>query len=438
MRSRISHVTRRRGVAKFGWGVADQSLSSLTNFITAALVARAAGVEEFGVFAVAFATYTLCLGTARSITGEPLVARFSGVDEARWRDAVKASVGVALLLGFLFALLAILCSVTFLTGSFSSTFFVLGLTFPGLILQDAWRHAFFASGHQRRAFANDSAWAILLVIALVIVLLGRRHSASAFMLAWGVSASGAAAVGCLQARLIPHASRALPWLKKQSDLSVRFLGEFLALTGATQFMLYGLVVTSGVEAVGALRAGMVAMGPVNILLMGVTLVGIPEAVAIVRKDGDVRRFCMGLSMALAVAAFTWGTVVMVMPEQVGAFVLGETWQEASSTLLPLTLWIGGNALVAGALTGLRALQAAGRSLRAQVVSASARFLLGLSGGAVAGAVGAAWGVAGATLFTSAIWWHQLSGAIAQREAETFSSRRGSGSIPRPERGLAEP
>ena len=47
-----------------GWGVADQALSSLTNFAVGVFVARQLGPTEFGAFSLAFATYLLALNAS--------------------------------------------------------------------------------------------------------------------------------------------------------------------------------------------------------------------------------------------------------------------------------------------------------------------------------------------------------------------------------------
>ena len=44
-------------VGRLSWGVADQALSSLTNFAVGIVVARSLGIRELGAFSIAFATY---------------------------------------------------------------------------------------------------------------------------------------------------------------------------------------------------------------------------------------------------------------------------------------------------------------------------------------------------------------------------------------------
>ena len=56
---------------------------------------------------------------------------------------------------------------------------------PGLLLQDAWRFAFFAAGAGRKAFSNDVVWGIALVPAMVVA--ARVGSVAAFVILghWG-------------------------------------------------------------------------------------------------------------------------------------------------------------------------------------------------------------------------------------------------------------
>ena len=59
-----------RSVRSFGWGLADQMLSSVTNFLLGLLVARSVGPGEFGACGLAYATYTLALGAARALASD--------------------------------------------------------------------------------------------------------------------------------------------------------------------------------------------------------------------------------------------------------------------------------------------------------------------------------------------------------------------------------
>ena len=73
-----SHVIRR-----LGWGVADQVVSSLTNFAVSIYVVHALGAVQFGAFSLAYVTYGFALNASRGLATDPLMVRFSGADLRR-------------------------------------------------------------------------------------------------------------------------------------------------------------------------------------------------------------------------------------------------------------------------------------------------------------------------------------------------------------------
>ena len=77
-----SHVVRR-----LGWGIADQVVSSLTNFAVSIYVVRTLGAVQFGAFSLAYVTYGFALNASRGLATDPLMVRFSGTDLPTWRRA---------------------------------------------------------------------------------------------------------------------------------------------------------------------------------------------------------------------------------------------------------------------------------------------------------------------------------------------------------------
>ncbi|HEY3766176.1 MAG TPA: hypothetical protein VGL44_13550, partial [Gaiellales bacterium] len=173
----------RSGVRRLGWGLADQSLSSLTNFALAVLVARTVSTAGLGAFGLAFTTYTITLGATRALCSEPLNVRYSAMGEPEWREGSADATGAALVLGLLAGLCCIAGSFLF-GGTLRSSLIVLGLSMPGLIVQDTWRSAFFCHLRGAYAFANDLAWAIAQVVLVAAVLVLGFRSSPAFILAW--------------------------------------------------------------------------------------------------------------------------------------------------------------------------------------------------------------------------------------------------------------
>ncbi len=302
---------KRALVGRLSWGLADQAASSVSNFAVGIYVARSLGVTAFGVFSLAWVTYGVVLNVSRGLAADPLTVRFSGPPGTAWRGAVGRSTGTALGVG---GALGVVCLVAGLGlgGRVGPAFAALGVMLPGLLLQDAWRYSFFAAGTGRKAFLNDVVWGVALVPAMVVA--ARVDTVAAFVFAWGASATVAAGYGCVQSGIRPRMAEARGWLREQRDLGYRYLVENVSLSGASQLRAYGLGVIVGVGAVGAVRGAELLLGPFLAVLMGLSLVTVPEAARVLRQAPHrLGRFCLLLGGEQAVGALLWGSALLLVP-----------------------------------------------------------------------------------------------------------------------------
>lgn len=421
-RRRHARPNGRRALAgRLSWGLADQAASSASNFLVGMYVARSLGLEAFGVFTLAWVTYGVVLNVSRGLASDPLVVRFSGVSDASWRAAAARASGTALGVGGVIGVLSLVVGLG-LGGQVGAAFAGLGVVLPGLLLQDTWRFAFFAAGVGRKAFVNDVVWGIALIPALVVA--ARVGSVEGFVLAWGGTAAVAAGYGCFQCGMLPRPTRTRAWLREQRDLGYRYLAENVSLSGASQLRAYGLGAIAGVSAVGAVRGAELLLGPFLAVLMGLSLVTVPEAARVLREAPHrLGRFCFLLAGGLAGAALLWGAALLLVPDWAGEHVLGEVWPSASQLIMPVTVGVAGAGVGVGAAAGLRALAAARRSLRCQLFASVGYAGGGLGGAALAGTVGSAWGVAAANVAASALWWLQLRAALREHHQNTISEVR---------------
>ncbi|MFF8632734.1 hypothetical protein ACF052_00785 [Streptomyces pilosus] len=412
---------RRAVVGRLSWGLADQAASSVSNFVVGVYVARSLGVTAFGVFSLAWVTYGVVLNVSRGVATDPLMVRFSGVPEASWRGAVARSSGAALGVGAALGAASVAAGLA-VGGPVGTAFACLGAVLPGLLLQDAWRFAFFAAGAGRKAFVNDVVWGVALVPALVVA--ARVGSVSAFVLAWGGSAAVAAAYGCVQSGIRPRPSGARSWVREHRDLGYRYLVENVSNSGASQLRAYGLGAIVGVGAVGVIRGAELLLGPFLALLMGLSLVTVAEAARVLRRAPHrLGAFCLLLGGGQAVAALLWGGALLLVPDRLGELVLGGVWSAAAELVVPVTLGVAGAGLGTGAAAGLRALGAARRSLRSQLFASACYVAGGLGGAVLAGTAGSAWGVAAATVCGSAVWWLHLRSALREHHQKTIREVR---------------
>ncbi|MEU7581705.1 hypothetical protein AB0B50_29355 [Streptomyces sp. NPDC041068] len=414
--------TAKRAMAgRLSWGLADQAVCSLNNFAVGIYVARSLGLTAFGVFSLAWVTYGVVLNVSRGLATDPLVVRFSGVSTESWRAAAARSTGTALGVGGAIGAVCLVAGLA-LGGQVGPAFAALGVVLPGLLLQDAWRFSFFAAGTGRKAFTNDVLATVALVPAMVVA--ARVDTVAAFVLAWGAAAAVAAGYGCLQSGIRPRLTEARAWLREQRDLGYRYLVENVGVSGAAQLRAYGLGLIVGVGAVGVVRGAELLLGPFLAVLMGLSLVTVPEAARVLRQAPHrLARFCLLLGAGLAAGAVLWGAALLLVPDRLGEFVLGDVWSSASELIVPAALGVAGAGLGSGAAAGLRALAAARRSLRVQLFASACYVGGGLGGAAVGGAVGSAWGVAAATACGSAVWWLQLRAALRERHRNSLSEVR---------------
>ncbi len=391
-------------IRSFGWGFADQMLSSVTNFLLGLLVARSVGPGDFGAFGLAYATYTLALGATRALVSEPLVVRFSTGPNDQWGSAVAGAAGTSIVLGAVVATVSLLIA-SAVDEPLRSAFALLGIALPGLLVQDVWRFSFFALGRGAWAFWNDFVWAVVLVPGAALLLSEGKASMPALMAIWAIAGWIAAATGLFQTRVLPRPDRALRWLREQRDLAFRFFGEFVASNGANQLSLFLIGGLTSLADLGRLRAGQMILGPLNVLFLGAGLVAVAETKRFLeRSPGKIGEAVRIVSALLTLATISWTTLIWLLPASIGEAVMSKNWAGGRALLEPIAIGTVGYALSYGAMTGLRALAAARSSLRARMFDATSTVVLSVTGASVAGITGAAWGYAIAGCLRVVNWW----------------------------------
>jgi len=407
-------------VRRVGWSLADQVVSSGTNFAVGLILARSLSIEDFGAFSLAFFIYAFAISLARAYPLDPLLIRYSVASPEKWRRGAAAAVGTSTGVACVAAIGLIAVGVL-VGGPMGAALLALGATLPGLLTQDAWRVAFFAAGRARSAFINDVVWALFLVPAFALAGLAGA-SLFAIMLAWGLAASIAALFGVAQTRVVPRPDHALAWWREHDDLAARFLLETGLRTGLGQLVMIAIGAIAGLAAIGSIRAAQLVMAPVQVLYLGASMAATPEAVRALDKSlGALLRMGAGASLGLALACLTWGGIALLIPDELGRLVLRDTW-DAARIYLPASIVAQlGTVLIIGPGTSLRAFANARLSLK--VTALTSVFGVGLPViGASMGGLGAAWGLALASLVGAAIWWLALPSGIRTWQRAEASPR----------------
>ncbi|NUR94040.1 MAG: hypothetical protein HOV67_02145 [Kribbellaceae bacterium] len=403
----------RRGVAgRLGWGIADQAVSSIGNFLLGVFVARLLGATGLGALGLAFLAYSVALNCSRALSTDALMVRFSVSGRSDRRQAVAASSGVALLVGVAGGLICVLIGIVLKLMTPHSepgaAFIALGIVLPGLTLQDSWRSAFFSAGQGAKTFANDALWTILM---LTVLFVGRylHFGITAALLTFGGTAAIAGLYGIRQSGVTPRPAGAVGWLRSHSDLGLRFLVENVVLGAGGQIRTLIVAASGGLAAAGAIRGAEMLIGPVAALLMGVGQVAVPEAArALARGTHVLWRLCALLSVGLSTIAVSWGVAVLVVfPLGLGELVLGSVWHDARALVLGVIVSAAAGCLYVGPSAGLRALGRADQTMQCQIAVTTMFVVLATIGGVLWQAQGVVWGSATASVLGIGVWWSRL-------------------------------
>ena len=403
-----------RVVSRLGWGVVDQAMSTLTNFLMSFYVVHLLGARQFGAYTLAYVTYGFALNWLRGLSTEPLLIRFSDSNVKVWRRAVSRSTGTALLVG-LFTGACALAAGALIGGVAGQAFLALGLMLPALMLQESWRWAFFAARKGYHAFINDSVWAAVQVSLLVVLKLTGHETVFWFVIVWGTGAAVGSVLGCFQARVVPSLIGATSWLIRHRDLGPRYLVENASGNGASTLQSYGISSLLGLRAVGVINAAQILMGPFHVVCTGIGLVTIPEGVKLLRRSPrHLPRFCVMVSLGFCALATAWAAVLLVaLPLGLGRLMLGSIWRPAYPLVIPTTLGLLAYCASIGAGIGLHSMGAARHSMRSTLIGAVITMTFALIGAV-------AWGMYGTVLLAAvgsfigvAISWHAFVKAMQE-------------------------
>ena len=401
-------------------GLIDQGLSSVTNFALNILVVSSVSSADYGAFALAYATYFLARSVVIALVGQPLLIRHTDEERVDGRTPLsyRRALGASLLLGLGGALLLGGAGVSWalLAGSplIGRALVVLGFALPGLFLHDGLRSVYFASGRPQSAIAIDLAWGVAQLVTVAVLLATGHTQVELLLLAWGAAATVAAVAGLVVSRLLPKFEGALAWLYGARSLSLPILGEALIPQLALQGVTMVVAVLAGLEAVGVLRSALILASPLNVFLLAIPFIAVPEAMRILHDEpARHRRAMVMLSGALATMFGVWCAAIMLLPDGIGTRVLGASWPAASELLPEVLGYYVATALGVGAMVGLRTLELASRSFRARAAGSIVGLAAGAAGAWLAGAEGAALGLAAGAVVTTILLWVSFRAVPAQ-------------------------
>ena len=402
-------------ISRARWGIGDQGLSSLTNFLVAAAAAKLGSRVEFGAFSVALTVYILLLWVARSLISEPYVVRLTASAEREMRlagnDAVATAAGIGSLAG------GAMLSISMVSGAaWAPLIAVMGIAMPALLVQDTYRYLLFAAGRPRAAAAIDAVW--LGVSLVAFLLLGSRITVFSLAAIFGAGSAVSAGAGVWLARVRPSLRSPLKWFRRHGDLGFPFLLELITVNGMPALTMLLVAALGNVTTVGALRAAILLVSPVTVIVGGVFMVATPEAVrARLRSPRALKKVIVALAGATSLMVLAWSGLVALVPGRLGTLMLGSNWAPGRQLLVPVALQTVANTCILAGSVGLRVLEGVQKSLRLRAWAAPLFIAAGLAGNYIGGPMGTAVGLAVAAWASAGLTWMEVGKAFGSKQAD---------------------
>ncbi|CAO5170694.1 Membrane protein involved in the export of O-antigen and teichoic acid [Frankia sp. AiPs1] len=417
-RHRAESVSRGTSRSRAIWTLVDQVLSSGTNAVMSFVIARSVSPSEFGAFGVAFAIFSLMIGFSKAAGTSPLGMRFADVSPSVFRAAGAAGTGTSFVIGLASGAVTLVFGLA-IGGAVGSSLVAMGLVFPALLVQDAWRQVFFAEGRPAAAALNDGVWAIVQFGAIFALVVRNVSTSWAMLAAWGGAAAVAAVLGLRQAGFTPATNQVRAWLVEHRDINGYMCAEYLTVQGAQQASTLLIGTLGAIDLVGALRGVQTLLGPTTILAVGIVSWAIPEFSR--RKDMSARarlRAAYALSGVIVAVGVAWGTIFLLLPASVGHALLGGTWGETHHLLALSIIQQAGPAATVGPACMLYALGRAKLTFRANAILAPQLLVYPVIGLHIGGSTGAVVGYIAAFWITVPFWFMLVAGAAREAASET--------------------
>jgi O-antigen/teichoic acid export membrane protein len=416
-RHREERATHSSSRSRAIWTLVDQVLSSGTNAVMSFVIARSVTPSEFGAFGIAFAIFSLMIGFSKAAGTSPLGIRFADASPRAFRAAGMAGTGTALMVGLASGAVTLVVGLA-VGGPVGASLVAMGLVFPALLLQDAWRQVFFAEGRPAAAAVNDGVWAIVQFTAIGALIVRDVSTSWAMLLAWGGAAAVAAVLGIYQAGFSPATGQVRAWLVEHRDINGYMSAEYLTVQGAQQASTLLLGTLGAIDLVGALRGVQTLLGPTTILAVGIVSWAIPEFSR--RRDMSAAarvRAAYALSGVIVAVGVVWGTIFLVLPTSVGHALLGDTWGQTHHLLALSIVQQAGPAATVGPACMLYALGKAKLTFRANLILAPQLLVYPVVGLELGGATGAVVGYIAAFWITVPFWFLLVGSAAREAERE---------------------
>jgi O-antigen/teichoic acid export membrane protein len=384
--------------------MADQVLSSGTQFLLIVLVARRADPTTFGAVSVALLVHGFLLGVARAAIAEVVLLRCQAQPSEARREA---RVGLFLTLwGGGMAAVGLLGVGLAVGGEVGHYLQLVALAAPAVYAQDVVRYVAYGTDRLGLAIAIDGIWMGVQVVLSAVLVGAGQATPSLLILAWIAGAIAGASAGALVLRVLPRPVALGRWWAQERARAVGFVTDFMVANGLMQGSFILLSVLLPLDEFAGLRAAFLCLSPLANLLAGVRTLTLAQLAGLRASPVRARRRALQVALALAGVGAIYGICLVLLPDRWGSALFGQTWAEAVGLVGLLAV---GELIRLGSFAAIDLVKVLGSPMdlvRTRVVT-SAGVVTGLLVGALAaGPYGAVVGTVVGNLLVTTVWWRR--------------------------------
>lgn len=410
----------------------DQFVVSGTNFCTTVIVGRAAGADELGVYALAFALVALVVCAQESLILTPYTI-YCHRDHGRGRARYAGSVLMhyAMLAG-LVTICLVLGGAGMLAGTGSLRLaglaWVLAAVVPFALLRDFVRRLAFAHLQIATALVLDLAVAVLQIGGLAGLAVGGGLRADTAYVVMGASCAVPAVAWFISARpgLVVRREQVFGDLRKNWGLGRWIFAALMALMLRLSMVPWLLALILGTRATGVFAACMSVVLFGNPVIQGISNVLGPRAALAFAEGGgiEVRRVVRRATLLLTLAMGLFCGVIILFGGEIIALLYGAEYADYQAIVTVLAIALLIRAVGMAAYNGLRAVERPDVNFKANLLGLATTVALCVWLLGTWGVVGAACGLVAGDLAGAAFRWAVFLRLVANTPREVTNTSTG--------------
>jgi O-antigen/teichoic acid export membrane protein len=333
----------RRLLRAAGWGVFDQVLLSVVNFLTLFLIARSVDADAFGAFSLIYGAMLIANYGQLAFLTQPHNVLAAPLRDREYRVYTRSLLVAQLVV--LFALVGLTTAAAAVAHGIAShdTFVLLVAVIPALPLwqlQEFVRRVLYTERRQSAAVGNDLLSYGAQGLAVAALAATGRLTAPAALYAAALTSAAGCLLGFAQIR-----KSIRPAAFSRGPVSESFaFGKWLAASIAahwtsTQGYLYFAAAVLGVAVTGALRAVQLILAPLHVLMFSLSTM-LPIRLSVVLADADKEaaasafqrnaRLALRLTLPIVVA---YCACVAIFADNIIRYAYGSTYTAYSRVLV---------------------------------------------------------------------------------------------------------